>query len=400
MTKRPAQKGIAHLGLIIVVVLVAAAAAFYFFRGEVHRFVGDVEGPPPSNAEERKEWFSERMVSMDKKMYVLDEKLPTWKELDNLNKSLGDRKYPDYIKALQTYNTMANLVEVMYFGDVLDDLGVNTEFVHANHKYRRGDFEYWYQDYGKAVDLNQDASKRALVHNILLARKLGLAVVLFPDYFELEDGGMNKLGISDDLEDKLEKIALDLAEIAEKYKVEYLVPVNQIEMILDSNGYDTAEAQKRTNDFYSRVVPKIKQIYSGKIMYKMGGFGYWSNYDGISLADADIFGFTGCHNSNRNSIEFVVNDTETMAKKADELSNKYGIPWFQAEFVVSDDVYQGLDSNPNAPAIEDYYKAGLEAFDEYGSNASGFTVHSLLTTGKIYDTDAYPLVKEFFATKP
>ena len=49
--------------------------------------------------------------------------------------------------------------------------------------------------------------------------------------------------------------------------------------------------------------------------------------------------------------------------------------------------------------IEELYKVGLDAFNQYGTGASGFTVHSLLGGGKIYDTLAYPLVKNFFAIK-
>jgi len=383
----------------IVVIAVLLVLAFFLDSGP-DRFFQDVVGPPPENPEARKQWFSENIISMDKKFYILNEQLPSWKELDEMNRSLTvKRKYPRFIKATQTYGTLPNLVEVLYFGDVLKDLGVNTQFVHANYWFKSGDFKLWYSGYDSPKELNQDGAKRALVHNILLAKQQGLTVILFPDYFQLEDGGMTKLNISDDLEGRLETIALELAPIAEKYHVEYLVPSNQIEMIFESNGYSVEKAQQRTNAFYASVVPKIRKIYSGKIMYKMGGFGRWSNYEGISLKGADIFGFTACLNRNRDDIDRVVFDIKESAAQANKLSQQYGVPWFNAEFVISSDEIPGGGQVTQAPSIEEYYKAGLEAFKTYAKSAVGFTIHSLLTTGKVYDTPALPLIKEFFTSR-
>ncbi len=184
------------IGLVTLAIL--AMVAFYFFGPELGGFFGFSVGPPPQDPEARKAWFSENLKPMGKTVIVLDEKLPSWKELDEMNQSLSVKKnYPQFIKAVQTYGTTTNLVEILYFGDVLKDMGVNTQFVHANHWFKSGKFELWYFDYSKPKDLNQDGSRRALVHNILLAKQQGLAVILFPDYFQLEDGGMTKLGISD-----------------------------------------------------------------------------------------------------------------------------------------------------------------------------------------------------------
>jgi len=385
--------------LSIVVILITLAGLNWYFGGPGP--LGPGYEKPPQDPEARKALLSENIDNMGKEFVSIDYEVPSWKELDKINQSLSnERKYPEFIKALQTYGTLPNLVEVLYFGDVLKDLGVNTQFVHANYWWKKGDFEFWYLGYDRPKDLSQDESKRALIHNILLAKQQGLAVVLFPDYFQLEDGGMTELGVSDDLEGRLETIALELAQIAEDYNVEYLVPSNQIEMILDTNGYSVEESQRRTNAFYEGIVPKIKQIYSGKVMYKMGGFRNWSNYNGISLAGADIFGFTGCYNQNRDDVSFVASDIKTAAAQANKLSQKYGIPWINAEFVITDEE-SPVDNRKVAQVmpIEDYYQAGLNAFRIYGKNAVGFTIHSLLGSGKVYDTKAMPLIKDFFATR-
>ncbi len=385
------------LGLLLVVVVLSAVLIFFLYSGP-RSFLEDTVGPPPSDPETRKQWLAEKIKPMDKTLLVIDEKLPSWKELKQMNKSLGaKRNYPKFIKATQTYGTLPNLVEVLYFSDTLKYLGVNTQFVHANYWFKKGEFEFWYQDFKNARLLNQDESKRALVYNIMLAKKQGLAVILFPDYFELENGGMARLNISNDLEKRLEIIALEIAQIAEEYNVEYLVPVNQIEMLFESNGYDIKEAQQRTNAFYASVVPKIRKIYTGKIMYKMGGFQRWSNYDGISLKGADIFGFTGCYDHNRDDVDRVVMDIKESATQANKLSTKYGVPWFNAEFVVSNE--NSHRSNNSTFRIENYYRAGLAAFNKHAvpAGAKGFTVHSLLSSGQVYGTPAMSMIKKFFA---
>ena len=112
--------------LVIIGLAILLAAGFFFFERGGGVF-GDVVGPPPSEPEARKAWLSENIKGMSKTFVLLDEKLPSWKELDEMNESLSvKRNYPRFIKAVQTYGTTPNLVEVLYFGDVLKDMGVNT----------------------------------------------------------------------------------------------------------------------------------------------------------------------------------------------------------------------------------------------------------------------------------
>jgi len=166
-----------------------------------------------------------------------------------------------------------------------------------------------------------------------------------------------------------------------------------------SNSYSATETRDRFNFFYSNVIPKVRNVYSGKVMYKMGGFNDWSNYDGVSLAGADLFGVTVCGRApSPDSVKF---DVESSTKQAVKMSKEFGIPWIGAEFVVNNPGDQMLvfDEVKTDYPVENLYAVGLDKFEELGGFASGFTVHSLLGAGKIYDTPAYPLVKDFFATK-
>lgn len=388
--------------LVVIAVAVLLVIGFLNFGGP--RAPGFSFEKPPEDSEARKAWFSKNIDNNNTEKFVyVDYEVPSWKEIEKIKKSISmTRTYPAFMNASQEYGSMTNTVDILYFSDELIDLGVNTYFIAPAYSWEysrtEGEFELWYSGYNSREMLSPDESKRALVHTILMAKEKGMAVILFPDYFELEEGGMGRLGISDDLEYHLEKIALDLAEIAEEYQVEYFAPVNQIEMILVSNEYGVAETQKRTNDFYARLTPKIRQIYSGKIMFKMGGFNDWDNYNGISLEGADIFGFTGCY---ANDSDFIANDIKKSSQMADKLSAKYGIPWMNVEFLVRNQADQLRDFGEvrsNSP-IEESYEAGIEAFKTYGKNAVGFTIHSLLGSGKVYGTPAMPLIKEFFASR-
>jgi len=385
------------LSLIIGVIILLAIGDF-FFGGPI----GISYEKPPTDLTARKQWLSERIVSGSKDIVNLDHKVPSWKELKKMNESLPKRsEYPEFLKALQTYGPEANTAEVLYFGDVIKDLGVNTYFVHAAHHFNRGDLKLFYPKGSNPMLKSQDEAKRTIVHTIILARQQGLAVVLFPDYHDLEDGGMERLGVSDDLEERLKKISLEYAQIAEEYNVEYFVPVNQIEAILFSNNYPVNEIVERTNAFYADVIPEVKEIYSGKIMYKMGGLGDWYHYENISLEGADIFGFTGCYNKNNHDLNFVTDDIKAASTTAGKLSQKYDIPWINAEFVVTDQQSQtNMGTNTKEYSLEEYYQTGISGFNEYAvpQGAIGFTVHSLLMDGKIYDTPAFPLIKDFFSS--
>jgi len=400
--RKSLQRGVVHLlPVLLVGVAFIAVLSFVFSKNASFSSLGKHLGPPPEDPEARKAWISENVDNSNHKDFiVIDYEVPSWEELDELNASLPGRNYPRYIKALQTYGTLPNLVEVLYFGDVIKDLGVNTEFVHANHWFKDGDLKLWYLSYDKPKDMDQDEARRALVHNILLARQQGLTVVLFPDYVQFEDGGMREMGISpQELSNYIEAVALDLAPLAEKYKAEYFAPVNQIEAIMDSNDYPVEETRNTMNAMYAKVVPQVRKLYSGKVMYKLGGFSRWENYEGVDLSGADIFGVTTC--SRAPTPERVAQDVQESSAQAQKMSKKFGIPWFGAEFFISNEKDQMMTFGEvkESYPIEELYEVGLAQFNESAKSASGFTVHSLLGGGKIYDTPAYPLVKDFFANK-
>ena len=65
--------------------------------------------------------------------------------------------------------------------------------------------------------------------------------------------------------DDIERTALKLAKIAEEYKSEYFVPVNEFEYMMYQNGYSAEEACGATNSLYQKIIPKVREIFKGKI---------------------------------------------------------------------------------------------------------------------------------------
>lgn len=122
----------------------------------------------------------------------------------------------------------------------------------------------------------------------------------------------------------------------------------------------------------------------------------------ISLEGADIFGFTGCYNKNNHDLNFITRDVKEASAVAGKISRKFNIPWINAEFVVTDQQsYNNTGQNTTDYTLAEYYQTGFTAFNRYAypQGAKGFTVHSFLMDGKVYDTPAFPVIKAFFSSK-
>lgn len=382
--------------IIIIVAVVAIVSGLGFFL-----FYENFEKPPTDPAE-RKDWVAEKIIGSmyDHELINLGYKVPSQKELDQLKQETSlERVYPPFMNNVMEYGTDAYTANLLYFGDELQDLGVNTYLIMPQYHIKSGKLEFFFSSLGPSpMSLSPAEARRAIAHSIIMAKQLGFTVILMPDYPDLERSGFSQLKKPDRFEEELEAIALDLAQIAEEYGVEYLVPANAMEMLMLENGYELDEIYQRTNSYNASVVPKIKKIYSGKIMYKMGGLGDWSRYRNISLEGADLFGFTGCY---YHPLDFIEKDIEESAQIAKEMSERDGVPWMNIEFFVRNekDQMRDLGEIKVNVSVEEAYEVGLASFEKNASHAVGFTITSWIGTGKIRQTPAAPLVKEFFTSK-
>jgi len=350
---------------------------------------------PPTDPEDFKEWVIQSIRASEfSSLEDMGYNVPSWQELDRLRceESL-DRRYPDEIKGLFDPGPISNTFDLICFNNELKELGINTYFVIAEYELGNDGIQQF------LLKLPEDVAKRALIHRIIMAKKEGYSVIVVPDYPSLFSIGKQNYDI-DVLEPQLEEVALEWAKVAEEYQVEYFAPINEYEHLMFSNGYDLNDICSRTNAFYERITPKLREIYKGKVVYKFGNLGPWDNFNSISTNGADLFGFG---NAYAGSPEDVGSDVRNMVKKADEISSRDGVPWFISEFLVftqeditaDSDELGDLGLRLSAP-YEEYYRAALDAFNTYAGNPVGFTFMGWSGTGRVRGTGVVALLREFF----
>jgi hypothetical protein len=273
---------------------------------------------------------------------------------------------------------------------------VNTYFVIPEYELKDGSLTHYMSAYTDdyPVSLTQEEAKRVVIHRILLAKKEGLAVVFVPDYPSLFNVGRSNYDINA-LEPKLEDVALEWAKVAEEYQVEYFAPTNEYEHLLYSNDYSLQEVYSKTNSYYERITPKIRSIYSGKVVYKCGNVGDWKDFKGLSMKGADLFGVGNAYAYAPNQ---VAADVEDMVKAADEVYERDKTPWFISEFLVftKEDKINIFRKVETDLPMDKYYTPALNIFKSSEKHAVGFSFMGWTGTGRIRNTTAVPVVKQFY----
>lgn len=311
--------------------------------------------------------------------------------IEELKKSVKlERKYPNKIKSTWEPGAVYNRLALHYFADELKDLGVNAYHVIPSYVI----------DQNKKVVLTTqrytgEQARQEVISNIIRAKKEGFAVVLVAgDYYPLFKIGresnfpfppLDKAPINmDNYEYQMEEEAIKWARIAEEYKVEYYAPVNEFEYYMHDNDYPIKEIHERTNKFYSRVIPKVRELYKGKIYCKVGSMD--SQFDGISFRQCDLFGI-GYGTFTEPPAQFAAKVTSSI-KMAEAVSARDGVPYIYGElFVVHN----------NVASFRDYYTAAIQAYKENAKTSRGLVFMGWIQgTNEVRDTEAVLLIKELF----
>ncbi|MDD5145112.1 MAG: hypothetical protein PHW72_03240 [Candidatus Pacebacteria bacterium] len=305
------------------------------------------------------------------------------------------RYYPTSLKAIFDPGAVSNTVDLLYYSDELADLGVNTYWVIGEYRmndYKISQFSPSFDHMGFPKLLNDEEADRVLSWRILLAKRLGFATIIIPDYPSLFNIGRQNFDLNK-VEPEFVRVALDLAKIAEDNGAEYFAPVNEYNHLLISNGYSMDEIVENEKRFYGDLLPEIRKIFHGKIVIKNGAVNNWNNFKRESMTGADLFGvgnaFTG------------IRTRENMSPKvaaANFVSARDGVPWFESEFVV----YRPIDQEhwmgyvQSTAPMENTYREGLDIFEREAKGAVGFTFMSWTGVGKIRGTTAVEAMEDFF----
>ncbi|MFW6149255.1 MAG: hypothetical protein ACOC6D_05305 [Atribacterota bacterium] len=362
--------------------------------------IGPNKGMPKGlSLEEKKDWVAEKLYESMYTREIIDigYKELSQKDIEAKKQNIDlTKEYPLEINALFEIGT--NTATLLYFSDELKDLGVNTYFVHAEIQIKDGKLKIFQPAYSQKGLLSQEEAKRVIIDRILMAKQNGFSVGFVTDLPDVSFGiGRENYDIKT-LNPQYEKLVLEWAKIAEEYGVEYFVPINEYEVLLSVNGYSLEEVYQYTNDFYEDIIPKIREVYNGKIIIKSGGMDSWSDHLGFSKKGADLFGFGPWYACNTDEIK---RRTKELVEVADEISIRDGVPWLVTEYYIAtqedidEDVDESFSERGVAIPMGDAYRAGLSEIKKSKENV-GFTFTGYIGRGKIRGTEAVLILKDYF----
>jgi hypothetical protein len=227
------------------------------------------------------------------------------------------RNYPDVVKGVWEPNAYHMEKMLLRDSDRLKEMGVNTLSVAINYEFNKD---------GTLLIRDEHRS----LSNLVRAKEEGFAIFLTPSLGKETLYDFDKEGVEITKEEYLaicEEISVKWAELAEEYQVEYISPVSEFDGIVQMNfagkvpwGERFPETAIVVGEWHKRVLPKMRDVFTGKISTKFG----YVYPDLVARADDfagyDIIGTASTHDNYgldhaRKSIKDVFNHTATIAEE-------------------------------------------------------------------------------------
>lgn len=314
----------------------------------------------------------------------------TEEQIDTLKAGIAfQRNYQSPVKAVWEPGPAYNRIGLDYFLEDYRDLGVNTYSITSKYNHQNGELIH-------TIDrASGETADREKIASIIKAKKAGLQVVLVAhDLYDMfPDVSGQKGGIDPgDYTDDIEETALKWAQVAEDYQVEYFVPVNEFEYMLYENGYSAEDACRITNSLYRQIIPKVREIYQGKIYCRVGGMD--AKFSCMDFSQCDVFGFTYGFSGGSPRTNF-----DALFATGEEVAERDGKSYLMAEaFSFNKAGWQ---------ACIDLHQAGIESYKENADHAVGYTFMGLIQSDPIHKNDCpisdphlknilVPAYREFF----
>ena len=219
---------------------------------------------------------------------------------DTINSEEYPRSYPAVIRGLWepgAWEQLAAFVGNQAGVDRLKSLGINTVSVLASFDVlENGEYRF------------QPGRLESAKEEIVRYKRLGFAVLLSGQAYEVPNDADPQSRLDNYLS-SCRAAAIELAELAEQYQVEYFSPANEFEGSLADERFPTflhsltppetpfdppdAGTDARVelaSEWFREVLPDLRPLFSGRLIAKIGGAhsGYW--VDGY-----DYLGFTIDH---------------------------------------------------------------------------------------------------------
>lgn len=295
------------------------------------------------------------------------------------------RNYPVIIKG--NWEPSTNEMTQILNSEVEDlkELGVNTVSIVLEYNLNK-DGSYYLED-GEEIYISQ----------LKKAKKAGFAVLVSPNFVGASGHNYAEEGIDINLEKHLqnsEEVALKWAKIAEEYQTEYFAPQNEFNGPIRGNFAEKgAEEARITSAWHKEMLPKLKQVFTGKLMAKLD-----EPREGIDVTGYDYVGQTISHGNG--NLKNVRNHLITEYKVLKEIGEKskarwlvseawfpYGGPWYAAT--------ENEDGESLDELQDNYYKMSLEEYEKAGGHDYIF-IAWLMPGMEIKDRPAEAVIKEYF----
>ncbi|MBS3116961.1 hypothetical protein J4421_05185 [Candidatus Woesearchaeota archaeon] len=295
-----------------------------------------------------------------------------------------NRNYPTIIKGNWEPSTTEMTQILNSEVDELKELGVNTVSIVLEYNLNK-DGSYYLED------------EELYISQLRKAKKAGFAVLVSPNFVGAAGHNYAEEGINIDLDKHLqnsEEVALKWAKIAEQYQAEYFAPQNEFNGPIRGNFVETEKEEVRiTSEWHKEMLPKLKGIFTGKLMAKLD-----NPREGIDVSGYDYVGMTISHgNGPLGGVRKWLADSLVILKKIGEKSNAhwlvseawfpYGGPWYSA---TKNEDGESLDE-----LQDDYYKMSLEEYQKAGGQDYIF-IAWLMPGMEIKDRPAEAVIKDYF----
>jgi hypothetical protein len=333
--------------------------------------------------------------------------LSTWplsdQEIENRKWNM-ERIYPDTIKGNLDPASIYLSKLVRESLPELKELGVNTIFVNP---------EYSFNPDGTLNMLTSE--DKQVISNIIRIKDAGFAVIISTISADPDKIIFEERGIPMTLEKYLqasEEFALKWAKISEDYAVEYFAPQNEFDIQLeqftlnDEGDPDEDEMSRIASEWHKQLAPKIRDVYSGKIIAKFGDTretddltGY--DYIGVTIDPVNDEGVTMNLDNFREYMRYYYSTLAGVAERSNAswLISEAWMPYAALFDDTADIVNEDGESLDGLQ--DDYYRIAGEVYMEFmetDNPPSGFVFISWLIPGEeIRNRPAEKVIKDFFS---
>ena len=192
-----------------------------------------------------------------------------------------------------------------------------------------------YEVYLKDRDLGrlygEDAVK-AYRKIIREAKRRGYVVFVVLEYVEDVEGEPSKrFRDLDEFLENFKKFSVEWASICEELGVDYYSPINELDQVLKENGLETGEILEIEEEFYSEVVPRIREKFTGKVYCKLGSV-HW--YEEFNASLCDVFGVIIAPGGPDVGPEEFRDNARRIISLACQISEKYSRDWIIGEVFI------------------------------------------------------------------